>query len=81
MADRDRLRAEVERLKSSAGLPEELVERLRKADDALTDLQPKIANGLFDPSWVPVIDGYIDPALEAIRAVLAWHEQRTGGGE
>ena len=62
-----------------AWLPEELVERLRKADDSLVNLQPKIANGLFRPEWIPVIDDYIDPAIAAIRAVLAAVSQRGRG--
>ena len=41
------------------------------ADDNLTNLQPKIANGLVHKDWIPVFDGYIDPVIEAARANLA----------
>ncbi len=56
------------------------IERLREAldrvDRSLTNLQPKIANGLVSKEWVPVFDGYIDPAVEAVRTTL---EELTGG--
>jgi len=41
------------------------------AEDNLTNLQPKIANGLVHKDWIPVFDGDIDPVIEAARATLA----------
>ena len=37
-----------------------LVEALVLADNNLTNLQPKIANGLVHEDWVPVFDSYIE---------------------
>ena len=41
------------------------------ADYNLTNLQPKIANGLVHKDWIPVFDEYIDPVIEAARTTLA----------
>ena len=49
------------------------------ADDNLTNLQPKIANGLVHKDWIPVFDGYIDPVIVAARATLAELKGRTDG--
>lgn len=46
------------------------VDALELADNNLTNLQPKIANGLVRSDWVPVFDGYIDPVIQAARAAL-----------
>ena len=45
-------------------------EALMLADRNLTNLQPKIANGLVHPDWIPVFDSYIDPVIKAVRAAL-----------
>lgn len=46
------------------------VEALSLADANLTNLQPKITNGLVSQEWIPVFDGYIDPVIQAARAAL-----------
>ena len=48
-----------------------LVEVLVLADNNLTNLQPKIGNGLVHKDWVPVFDSYIDPVIYAARAAIA----------
>ena len=47
-----------------AGLPEELVERIRTLEK----------NVMFTA-------GYRQDTIWLMRAILAWHEQKTGGGE
>ncbi len=49
---------------------ERLRAALKIADDNLTNLQPKIANGLVHEDWIPVFDGYIDPVLDAAHEAL-----------
>ena len=46
------------------------VEVLIRADKNLTNLQPKIPQ-LVSKEWIPVIDGYVDPVIEACRTTLA----------
>lgn len=65
--ERQRLQAELDATKDKLA---KAVDALELADNNLTNLQPKIANGLVRSDWVPVFDGYIDPVIQAARAAL-----------
>ena len=59
------------RIDAQAAMIKALVEALVLADNNLTNLQPKIGNGLVHKDWVPVFDSYIDPVISAARAAIA----------
>ena len=57
-------------LAASKAEADKLREALRRCDDLLTDLQPKIPTSC-KPGHSVFIDNYVDSALETIRAALA----------